>query len=246
MVKQTKLEIRSAIKKRKPTYRRRQSNQFAKLAKINAWRRPKGMGNKSRRNRRGHIGMLQVGYGSPKEVKGTNRDGLFEVIVSNVQDLDKVESSTQIAILSRTLGTRKKLDVLKAAKKKSVAIGNVKDITVAIKEIESKFEEKKGSKKELKKASTKKVEPEEKNSTKDSNSNSKEGENKKESDKETDEKKSEEDSKKEKSTPKKNQSSKNSQTQKVSKKTTTTTTTTKKVSASSSSSKSEKKEVSKK
>ena len=233
MAQQTKLEIRSAIKKRKPTYRRRQSNQFAKVAKKDSWRRPKGMGNKSRRNRRGHIGMLQVGYGSPKEIKGTNRDGLFEVIVSNIADLEKVQKSTQIAILSRTLGMKKKLDVLKVAKKNNILIGNVKDISTTIKEIESKFEEKKGSKK---------VEPKEKDATKSSKSTPKKGENKEKLDT-----KSEVESKKNESTSKKPQSGDNLQAQQnVNKKTTTTTTTTKKVSASSSNSKSETKEVSKK
>ena len=103
-----KLETRKATKKRKPTYKRIQSNQYAKFRDIK-WRRPKGKGNKDRRNRKGHIGMIQVGYGSPKEVKGMNKDGFQEVIVNNVADLKTITSKKQIAVMARTVGAKKRL-----------------------------------------------------------------------------------------------------------------------------------------
>ncbi|MCH8519684.1 MAG: hypothetical protein LAT82_02920 [Nanoarchaeota archaeon] len=138
MAEKTKLEIRTAIKKRKPTYRRRQSNQYAKIAKNDAWRRPKGMGNKSRRNRRGHIGMLKVGYGSPKSVRGANRDGLFEVVIGNIEQLKLVDSKTHVGVISRTVGDKKKLAILEFAQKEKLSIGNVGNISAKIDEIKSK------------------------------------------------------------------------------------------------------------
>lgn len=81
------VKTRSQVKKRKPTYKRTQHNQFAKFKNDVKWRRPKGMGNKERRNRKGHIGTLRVGYGSPSEIRGANKDGLFEVLVHRVEDL---------------------------------------------------------------------------------------------------------------------------------------------------------------
>ena len=134
--KKSKLEIRKAIKKRKPTYKRIQSNQFAKFKNDEKWRRPKGMGNKDRRNRKGHIGMLKVGYGSPNEVKGANRSGMFEVIVCNVKDLDLVDTKTQVAVISRTVGAKKKVEILKAAMSKKIVVSNVKDSAAKISEIE--------------------------------------------------------------------------------------------------------------
>lgn len=156
MADKTKLEIRTAIKKRKPTYRRRQSNQFAKLAKNDVWRRPKGMGNKSRRNRRGHIGMLKVGYGSPKSVRGTNRDGLFEVVIGNIEQLKLVDSKTQIGVISRTVGAKKKLAILEYALKEKLSIGNVGNISQKIEDIKARKELSDDTKKAVKSLTSKK------------------------------------------------------------------------------------------
>ncbi|MFP4401880.1 MAG: eL32 family ribosomal protein [Candidatus Nanoarchaeia archaeon] len=170
MVNEEKLQTRRAIKKRKPTFLRRQAHQFAKLKKVDAWRRPKGMGNKSRRNRRGHIGMLKVGYGSPREIKGTNRDGYFEVIISNMKDLELIDTKTQVGVLSHTLGKKKRLDVLRVAQKKNITISNVKDIATYIKTVEENFKAKKDLKQDSKKTPQKSAKQD---STKDSSANTK-------------------------------------------------------------------------
>lgn len=135
MAEKSKLEIRKAIKARKPTYKRVQANQFAKLANDQKWRRPKGMGNKDRRNRKGHIGMLKIGYGSPKEVKGANHNGMFEVIVNNVKDLELVDTKTQVAVISSTVGGKKKVEILKSAMDKKIKVSNVKDSKAKIEEL---------------------------------------------------------------------------------------------------------------
>lgn len=143
------LAVRKEVKSRKPTYVRVQSNQFAKLRNDQKWRRPKGMGNKDRRNRRGHIGMLKVGYGSPKAVRGLNSKGLKEVLVSNIADLEKITSKEQVAVVSATVGGRKKAEIVKAAQAKKIAVANAKS-TKAV-------EEKKVAPKTTKKAATKKA-----------------------------------------------------------------------------------------
>lgn len=153
----SKLEVRKAVKARKPTYKRVQSHQFAKLSETK-WRRPKGMGNKDRRNRKGHIGMLKIGYGSPKEVRGANRDGMFEVIVNSVKDLDLVDAKTQVGVLSQRLGNRKKIEVLNAAKEKKVTISNVKDVDSKIKELTKEKKVEKKTETKAKKSTSKKTE----------------------------------------------------------------------------------------
>lgn len=130
------LETRSLVKKRKPTYKRTQHNQFAKFKNDVKWRRPKGMGNKDRRNRKGHIGTLKVGYGSPSAIKGTNKQGLFEVMVNRVEDLDLIDSKTQIGVISATVGGRKKVEILKVAQTKKMSLANVKDIATSLKTLE--------------------------------------------------------------------------------------------------------------
>jgi large subunit ribosomal protein L32e len=130
------LETRTLVKKRKPTYKRTQHNQFAKFKNDVKWRRPKGMGNKDRRNRKGHIGTLRVGYGSPSALRGANKQGLFEVMINRVEDLELVDSKTQIGVISATVGGRKKVDIMKAAQAKKMNLANVKDIATSLKSLE--------------------------------------------------------------------------------------------------------------
>ena len=130
----TKLEVRKAIKARKPTYKRVQANQFAKLANDEKWRRPKGMGNKDRRNRKGHVGMLKIGYGSPKEVRGTNRAGMFEVVINSVADVESIDTKTQVGVIGRSVGLKKRAEILKAASSKKVEIVNAKQSQAKIDE----------------------------------------------------------------------------------------------------------------
>lgn len=134
MAEERLLKVRAETKKRKPIYKRVQANQFAKLKNKGAsWRKPKGMGNKVRRGRRGQASMPQIGYGSPKSVRGLNAQGLKEIIVNNVTEIQTIDSKTQIAVISASVGAKKKLAILEFARSKKLAISNVKDIDSSIK-----------------------------------------------------------------------------------------------------------------
>jgi len=161
MVEKKLIEVRSQIKKRKPTFIRRHAIiQFAKLKK-SGWRAPKGMGNKQRRGRKGQPITPSCGFGSPKSVKGLNRDGLLEVLVNNVKDLDKIDSKVNVAVIASTVGSKKRLDILNIAKTKKLSISNVKDLDV---EISKLTKTKKVVKKKSEKVVSKKVEDETKSS----------------------------------------------------------------------------------
>ena len=149
------LKVRSAVKKRKPTYKRVQSHQFAKLSEVK-WRRPKGLGNKVRRGRRGKPSMPQVGYKSPKLVRGLHKSGLREVIVNNLEDMKKINLKEQIAVIGAKVGAKKRLELLSYAKEKKISFVNIKDIDKAIEQNTKKKKEVK--KKEIKKDSKPKTE----------------------------------------------------------------------------------------
>ena len=158
-----KLEVRKQTKKKKPTFRRQQTNQFAKFKNSDSWRRPKGPQSKMRLGRKGHRSMPEVGFGSPKEVRGLNKDGKLEVVVYNVEDLKTVDTKIAVAIIGRTVGGKKRLQILEEAKKTKITIGNVKDIDNKIKELTKtpkKVEKKAAPKKtETSKEEVKKEEP---------------------------------------------------------------------------------------
>lgn len=143
------IEARKQVKKRKPTFKRVQSHQFAKLSE-EKWRRPKGKGNKVRRMRKGKPSRPTVGLKAPSLVKGFNKQGMKEVIVYNVTDLDLIKEKHEVATLGSNVGGRKKLEILNKAKEMKVSFSNVKDIDVAIKSLtKEKKDEKKKTKKVL-------------------------------------------------------------------------------------------------
>lgn len=163
------LDVRADVKKRKPKFKRQQSNQFAKFKNDDSWRKPKGYQSKIRLKRKGHQRMPCVGFKSPRLVRGLNKDGFKEVLVYNVFDLKKVDVKTQIPVIARTVGARKRIDILNQAKKLKLSFANVFDIDLMIKNltlekkvVKSKKEEAKVSDKKDVKANSKLEEVEKK------------------------------------------------------------------------------------
>lgn len=126
------LKARSASKSRKPTYRRVQAHQFAKLNHETKWRKPKGMGNKVRRGRRGKPSMPEVGFKSPFSVSGLDHNGLRPIIVNNVAGLANVDSKTDVVVIGATVGGRKSIDILNAAAKAKLKVSGHNDIATSV------------------------------------------------------------------------------------------------------------------
>jgi large subunit ribosomal protein L32e len=135
MVDERLLKVRNVMKKKKPTFRRQQSNQFAKFKNSDSWRKPKGHQSKMRLRRKGHRAMPSVGYKSPKAVRGLNRNGFKEVLVYNVFDLENVDNKTSQAVIARTVGGKKRLDILKKGQELKISFANVFDIDEKIKSL---------------------------------------------------------------------------------------------------------------
>ncbi|HLD00447.1 MAG TPA: eL32 family ribosomal protein [Candidatus Nanoarchaeia archaeon] len=131
------LKIRSQIKKTKPTFVIKESNYSARVER--KWRFPMGRHSGSRQYWRGKPILPTPGYGSPKAVRGLSRSGLQRIVVSNVEQLAKLDPITQGAIISSGVGKKKKLDLLKLASEKKITLLNVKDNTTEITKIEQEY-----------------------------------------------------------------------------------------------------------
>ncbi len=165
------LEIRRKLKKKKPTFLRQDAHRVKKLKK--KWRQPKGIHSKMRYKLRSYRKQPSIGYSSPREVRGLDSKGRREIKIENVRDLDKVKVN-EVIVIGATVGTKKKIEILRKAQEKKLNVKNVKDIEGFIKSVEEKLkkkkedskekeEEKKKSKEEaLKKAEEKKKEEEKK------------------------------------------------------------------------------------
>ena len=156
-------EIR-AIRKRRPIFIR-QDFTFRNRVAYPVWRKPRGKHSKMRLKEGGKRARVKVGYGSPKTIKYLHVSGLPMVRVENASQLNNV-SKSQLVILSRTLGNKKRLMLLKAAKEKGIKFANISDVDKVISVIENDFKARKEKKSEKLKSKTEKKPAEKKEAKK--------------------------------------------------------------------------------
>jgi large subunit ribosomal protein L32e len=124
MINTKMLEVRKSIKKRKPNFHIQNSNDPAKRF-VNRWKRPKGLQNKMRENRKGNPISVEPGYGSPEAVKGTSPEGFRPIMINNISDLSKVTDGCA-GVVSAYVGMKNKTEIVKAAITKKIKLLNVK------------------------------------------------------------------------------------------------------------------------
>jgi large subunit ribosomal protein L32e len=83
----TPIEKRKIIKKRTHKFIRHQGDEFSRISRP-TWRRPKGIDSRVRRQFRGTLPMVSIGYGSNKKTKHLLPSGFLKFRVSNVKELE--------------------------------------------------------------------------------------------------------------------------------------------------------------
>ena len=105
---------------------RSETHRFSRLGKgrkkLQKWRRPRGKHNKTRLKRFSYPVQPGIGFGTPRSVSG-KVDGLMPFLISNVSDLTKINKSN-IAIVSRKIGAKKKLEIMKKLSDMNIKIMN--------------------------------------------------------------------------------------------------------------------------
>jgi large subunit ribosomal protein L32e len=117
-----KLGLRKKVKKAKPTFKRQELGRQPMLK--DTWRRPRGRHSKLRVGEKARGKKPSIGYSSPSEVRGLNRNGLKEVIVSNVNQIEKINPKEEMGIISGTVGKKKRFEMLEFAKEKNIKLSN--------------------------------------------------------------------------------------------------------------------------
>ena len=130
------LNTRKQQKSKKPAFKRTDSHKKKKLDEN--WRRPRGLQSKLRRRFASKGAVVQVGYGSPKAVRGLHPSGFEEVMVRNQGDLQPIDPSYQAARIARTVGVRKRQMIEEIAKSREIKILNPlpEEIGVEVEEVE--------------------------------------------------------------------------------------------------------------
>lgn len=128
------LRVRKKVKDKKPTFVAYESWRHQRIKKH--WRAPKGTDSITRHKRKGVPKSPSIGYGAPKKIRGFHPSGFDEVLVHNVQDLDKIDPEKQAIRIASTVGRRKAVDIMDSAEKKTIWVLNPRVILA-----EEEFEE---------------------------------------------------------------------------------------------------------
>jgi large subunit ribosomal protein L32e len=115
------------VKRKKPEFMRQGSRRYIRVKA--AWARPRGKDSKMRYGIKGWPKSAQIGYKSPKALRGLHPSGLEEVLVYRPKDLDSIDPSRQSARIGHTVGTRKRTAIVEKAKEQKIRILNPQGVT---------------------------------------------------------------------------------------------------------------------
>jgi len=87
------------------------------------WRKPKGITNKRRLNRSGHAPCVRPGYGTKASDRGKTKQGLIIISVATLDQLKKIDTKTQAALLAG-VGKKRKTELMKEAEKLKITLVN--------------------------------------------------------------------------------------------------------------------------
>ena len=108
--------------KKKPKFLRSSSSAYVRLGE--KWRRPRGIHSKLKLKQLGKGFIPSPGYGAPRALKFKHPSGLLETLVSNQNDLLKMNPKTHAARISASVGNKKKFEILKKAEELKLRVLN--------------------------------------------------------------------------------------------------------------------------
>ncbi|HDH07376.1 MAG: 50S ribosomal protein L32e [Thermoprotei archaeon] len=116
------LILKTYMKRKKPRFMRMDEWRFKRIG--GSWRRPKGLDNKIRLERKGYPARVKIGYRTPKVVRRYHPSGFREVLVYNVKDLEKIDSRKEAIRIASTVGKKKRKEIIEEALKRNIKILN--------------------------------------------------------------------------------------------------------------------------
>ncbi len=118
------LELRKKLAKHRPDFIRQESWRYVRLAEN--WRKPKGIDNHQRKQKKGWPALVRIGYGGPKASRGLHPSGYTDNLVYNVKDLEKLNPKTDGIRFGHSVGKKKRLEVISKAKEMNFKIFNAR------------------------------------------------------------------------------------------------------------------------
>ncbi|HUI86706.1 MAG TPA: 50S ribosomal protein L32e [Nitrososphaerales archaeon] len=116
------VERRDKLAEHRPRFVRQESWRYVRIHP--EWRKPKGVDNKVRRQDKGAVALVRVGYRGPSESRGLHPSGHFEVLVHRPVDLESLVPGRDVARMGGTVGARKRRLILDRAKELGIRVVN--------------------------------------------------------------------------------------------------------------------------
>src|SRR3989344_113156 len=132
------LAHRNLIKRKKPNFLRQNAPRIKRLRLM--WKKAKCDQSKVRLKKKGHRRSPSIGFSSPRAVRGLTRDGHSPLLIRSLADLSNAKTHI---LLSRTMGLRQRLVIIRKAVEKKLTIMNLKDPAAFLKGIEDSMKKKK-------------------------------------------------------------------------------------------------------
>lgn len=143
------LRLRKLMNQKRPTFLHQEHWKLKRFRKA-PWRKPRGKRSKMRTKERAKPFLVSIGYRGPREVRGWHPKGMPEITVYNVQDVERLEAEKEksktetkrrktkkktkkekgkgkenyVVRIASTVGTRKKIQIVKAAVEKNLYVAN--------------------------------------------------------------------------------------------------------------------------
>ena len=124
------LRTRERVKQKKPKFVRPESWRYVRLKKN--WRNPRGLDHKVRLMYKGWPPAAGAGYGGPRGARGLHPSGYREVLVHNIEQLDRVDPKTQAVRIAHTVGKKNRGDILAEARRKKILVLNLRQASEAL------------------------------------------------------------------------------------------------------------------
>lgn len=120
--KERLLRIREKKKRKNPSFQGPESWRLKRVK--SSWRKPDGIDSAMRHHKRGWPKIVKVGYRTPKEVRGLTRNGMEEVLIHNVDELEAIDNETQVGRIASAVGMKKKISITNRADELEIKLLN--------------------------------------------------------------------------------------------------------------------------
>ncbi|MFZ1023819.1 MAG: 50S ribosomal protein L32e [Thermoplasmata archaeon] len=118
------LGLRDQQDKHRPLFVRQAAHRYFRIGRWESWRRPRGLQSKQRRHYGYRSEVVSVGYRSPARIRGLTPSGFRPVLVQTSSDVEKIDVTTEAAVIARTVGTRRRLALEEIARKRGIHVLN--------------------------------------------------------------------------------------------------------------------------